>query len=284
MNKQLPIRFLSIASVILFNLLSPVSLQAKEVDVSGEFMFGPQTSRAAACDAAAQRAIDAAIRLVNGEAVSSEEQYTCRENTGGKTDSVQCALDQSTWSQINGDVRSVKNKKETVSQISGAELCAVTLTADVFVPTARPDPSFNFSYGINQKNFKVGDHIEFNITPGTAMHIAIFSYLPYLDGDKQVTRIFPNVYDKESRNKEKFTVPTGKYPYEFLVSWYESGNKELEMQDEYFKIIATKDPVQWLEEYSIKSFKSALREIPNDRIRQAQGNYKVLKEKSHAKN
>ncbi len=265
-----------------FVVLMPAS--AKEVQATGEFLFGPQLSREFACKAAGKRAVDAAIRRVNGEAVSSEGQYACRENSGTKNDDYQCVLNQSTWSQIDGEVRNIVIQKETVTEVPGASLCTVSLTADVVTSTSRPDPSFNFSYEVNQSTFKDGEKMRFVIKTSTNMYLSIFSYLPYMEGNQQVTRIFPNIYDKDAKVSEKIVIPGQNSPYELQVNWLDDGNKDKKIQDEHFMIIATKDPIKWLDDYSIEKFKSVLREIPADKIRKAQGSYIVLKEKSHSKN
>lgn len=264
-----------------FNLLPAA---AKEVQATGEFLFGPQLSKEFACNAAAKRAIDAAIRQVNGEAVSTEGQYTCRENSGTKSDDYQCVLNQSTWSQIDGDVKNILIQKEVITELQGASQCTVSLTVDVITQSSRPDANFNFSYEVNQRAFKDGEKIRFVIKTSANMHLAIFSYLPYLEGNHQVTKIFPNIYEKESKVAEKIVIPGPNSQYELLISWLDNGNKEKIIQDEHFMIIATKEPIKWLDDYSIDKFKSVLREIPADKIRKAQGSYIVLKEKSNSKN
>lgn len=262
--------------------LLPVT--AKEIQATGEFMFGPQLSKEFACNAAAKRAIDAAIRQVNGEAVSTEGQYICRENSGAQGENYQCVLNQSTWSQIDGDVKNIIIQKEVITELQGASQCTVSVIADVVTPASRPDANFNFSFEVNQRAFKDGEKIRFVIKTSTNMHLAIFSYLPYLEGNHQVTRIFPNIYEKESKVAEKIVIPGPNSQYELLINWLDNGSKEKVMQDEHFMIIATKEPIKWLDDYSIDKFKSVLREIPADKIRKAQGSYIVLKEKSNSKN
>lgn len=110
------------------------------------------------------------------------------------------------------------------------------------------------------------------------MHISVFSYLPYLEGNHQVTKIYPNIYEKNSKISDKLSIPSNN-SYELIVNWLDDGNKERKMQDEHFMIVATKEPIKWLDEYSIEKFRSALLEIPNDKIRKTTGTYVVIKAK-----
>lgn len=273
-NKKTAIALLVLAFTFAENI------SAKTTEESGEFLFGPQTSDQAACDAAEKRAINAAIRRINGENISAEEQYSCREESasGNKKENYQCVLNQNTWSQIDGIIRKITNRREEISVQTGAKLCKVSVTVELDTPTTRPDPNFNFSHEINQKAFRDGEKIRFSIKPSMPMHISVFSYLPYLEGNHQVTKIYPNIYEKNSKISDRLTIPSNN-SYELLVNWLDDGNKDRVMQDEHFMIVATKEPIKWLEDYSIEKFRAALLEIPADKMRKATGTYVVLKSK-----
>lgn len=280
MQKNKKPRYQSAATAIGLSILFMNCVEAKALEETGEFLYGPQISQQAACEAAEKRAINAAIRKINGESITAEEQYSCREESGSgnKKENYQCVLNQNTWSQIDGIVRKIANRKQEVTEQGGATLCKVSVSVELDTPTTKPDANFNFSHEINQKAFRDGEKIRFSIKPSMPMHISVFSYLPYLEGNHQVTKIYPNVYEKNAKISEKLTIPSNN-AYELIVNWLDDGNKERNMQDEHFMIVATKDPIKWLDEYSIEKFRSALLEIPADKMRKATGTYVVIKAK-----
>jgi hypothetical protein len=268
----------AITALILILGLACFSANAKELNESGEFIFGPQVSQQDACDAAEKRAINAAIRKINGESINAEEQSSCKEETDvkNKKENYQCVFNQNTWSQLDGIVRKKYNRTEEINTIEGAKVCKVTLTVDIEQPAEQPDVNFNFTYEINKKMFRDGETIQFSIKPSMAMYINIFSYLPYMQGNQQVTKLYPNIFEKQKLVTEKIKIPSDDR-YSFIVNWLENRNKEKTLQDEHYMIIATKEPIKWLDEYTIEKFHSVLREIKPSKMRKATGTYIVLR-------
>lgn len=150
----LELKNVQITSLFFIAIVS-LSINAKPLDETGEFLFGPQISQQAACEAAEKRAINAAIRKINGESITAEEQYSCREESGSgtKKENYQCVFNQNTWSQLDGIVRKIANRRQEVTQQEGASLCKVSLSVELDTPTTKPDANFNFSHEINQKSF-----------------------------------------------------------------------------------------------------------------------------------
>jgi hypothetical protein len=100
--------------------------------------------------------------------------------------------------------------------------------------------------------------------------------LPYIQGNQQVTKLYPNIFEKQKLVAEKIKVPSDDR-YSFTVNWVDISNKEKALQDEHYIIIATKEPIKWLDEYTIEKFHSVLREIKPSKMRKVTGTYIVMK-------
>lgn len=121
--------------------LAPTShVHAETVSARGEYLYGPETSEADACRLAEERAKVAALSKVFVEGFSMEEQMSCREISGGKSD-YKCALNRVTWSSIEGAIRAVTVNQKLIEPRIGSMACIVTLTVDVVMPDRRNDGS-----------------------------------------------------------------------------------------------------------------------------------------------
>lgn len=263
-----------------FFLISVGTVQAEAVSARGEYLYGPETSEADACRLAEERAKAAALSKVFGESISMEEQMSCRETSGGKSN-YGCELDRVSWSLIEGDIRAVTASQKTIEPRMGAKACIVTLTADIVLPDRRPDANFDIRVNINEKRYRAGEALTLELEPTAPMHVAIFNWVPY-QSSNTVTQIFPNAMDPYNYIAKKTSVPTEHKlaAYSFMLAWLESLPKGRSFVDEYLIVIGTKTPIKWLSSYDLADFKSRLREIPLDERRVIKRGYQLIRKTS----
>jgi len=258
--------------------LAPMSpLHAEVVSARGEYLYGPETSEADACRLAEERAKATALSRVFGESISMEEQMSCRETSGSKSD-YGCELNRVSWSAIEGDIRAVTANQKVIESRMGAKACIVMLTADIVIPDRKPDSNFDVKVNVNGKMFRAGEALTLELEPTAPMHVAIFNWVPYQSSDA-VTQMFPNEMDPQNYIARKTNIPTEhkRAAYNFTMLWPESMPKSKSFVDEYLIVIGTKNPIKWLSSYDFADFKSRLREIPLDERRVVKRGYQLIR-------
>jgi len=83
-------------------------------------------------------------------------------------------------------------EKNVVADLAGFRKCAVSLEAEVVVPTGKPDPSFDIGVVPNAAVYRDGEDMRIGLKPTKPMAVAIFEWLPYAHGADQIARIYPN--------------------------------------------------------------------------------------------
>ncbi|MEY3942342.1 MAG: hypothetical protein RLZZ133_32 [Pseudomonadota bacterium] len=274
--------FFSRASLVGFLVLglafasfSPAKADVREV--SGEVLFGPETSESKACEAAEQKAKQEALRQVLGERFSVSEQLSCREGKAG-TDNPDCVYNTFLWSEIDGDVKqAVRLGNPVVDKTLGASRCIVTMRVEVVQPNTAPDPSFDFQVLLSSIRLREGEALSFSVKPTAPMHLAIFGWAPSHD-KKTVTRIFPNAFDSEAllRAQQQNSIPSelGSRRYGFQAS-FPAGLKQ-DYVDEYLIFVATNRPIAWLESYEFEQFRARIREISPPDKRVVKRSYRII--------
>ncbi len=256
--------------------LLAVNASAGWVSVEDEYNFGPEKSEREACQKAERRAKEKALKSVTGEKISSEDNLVCSE----MKDAAECSLNRFTWSTIDGLIKGTRNKKvETLPGISGYRKCRVSLEVNVGVAEGRPDPGFDLQVKINRPTFRHGEPLELSLSPSQPMHISVFQYLPYMKAEKQVTRIFPNPYDKNPFFQKKGTIPTreGSQQYDMTVGFPEDIKNRKDLVDEYLMVLGTRKPINFRGEYSLEEFNARLLEIPRQNRRIVRRAYNVVR-------
>jgi hypothetical protein len=252
------------------------SAHAVTVTAQGEYLYGPETSRAKACELAKEKAKVAAVIAVLGETISTEQQLYCKATTGQKPD-YNCEFNSVTWSLMDGDTKSTKVLSETVQEKMGATACTVRIEADVVAPTSQPDPNFNVIAKTNQSVFRVGDELNLEIESTLPSYFAVFNWLPY--ENNQISRMIlsnsgditdPDVLKKSSNGSHQFK-------QSFDTFWSKAYKDDKKIYDEWVIVVVTKKPVKWLSTYDLESFKERLREIPNDQKRVKRLGYQLAK-------
>lgn len=260
-------------------VMALLSFDAKADWVLAEdtYNFGPEMSQTMACKRAERRAKEKALKSVVGEKISSEDNMVCSE----MKDDAECILNRSTWSTIDGLVKGIRNKtRKTVPGMSGYNACTVSLEVNVGVADGNPDPSFDLQVKLNQRTFRNGEHLKISLTPTKTMYVNVFQYLPYQDSEKQITRIFPNSFDKKRlfNEKEKSSVPTreGSLQYDLKVGFPVKLSGDKDLVDEYLMVLGTKNSVDFRDEYTREEFNTRLSEIPRQNRRIVRRAYNVV--------
>ena len=268
-------RTVLLTSCALLAFFCPPAL-ADKVQVTGEFLYGPEVSERAACEAAEQRAKEEAVRRVNGELVSAEDQLSCRE-TSGKADSHVCSFNRFAWSTLDGDIKEARLLQEPqVTRMQGVSKCSVSMQVDVVRPVQPADPGFDFGVKLSAGVLRPGDEIVFEISPSSPMYMAVFGWTPLEQDKGRVVRLFPNAFEDDPQVRASKRLPSVEHAgqYGFYASWIEGVRRDF--LDEYLVFVATKAPVNWLGEYAFDDFRAALREIPAAQKRVHRRAYRII--------
>ena len=95
-------------------------------------------------------------------------------------------------------INKLKKNKIKPLGIEGYSQCEVTIEVNIDIRDGRPDPSFDLGIKLNNVSFREGESLKIFLSPTQPMYINAFQFLPYISPEEQVTRIFPNSYDKNS--------------------------------------------------------------------------------------
>jgi hypothetical protein len=108
------------------------------------------------------------------------------------------------------------------------------------------------------------------------MFVNIFSLNPYATKENQVSRIFPNKYEKDNKIENKRIIPGKEKGYKLKAKYPDEvqGKKHI---DQYLIVLATKKKITFLKDYEFKNFQAIIYEIPNNKKRKETIIYDVLK-------
>ncbi len=259
-------------------VLFAIEANAEWVSAEDTYNFGPEMSEREACQKAKRRAKEKALKSITGEKISSEDNMVCSE----MKDTADCSLNRFTWSTIDGLIKGTRDEREeTGPGIGEYRKCTVTLDVNVGVAEGSPDPSFDLQVKLNRPTFRDGEPLKISLSPSQPMHISVFQYLPYMKSEKQVTRIFPNPYDRKQFFQKKGTVPTheGSQQYDMTVGFPEGLKSRKDLIDEYLMVLGTRKPINFRGEYSLEEFNARLLEIPRQNRRIVRKAYNVVRPK-----
>ena len=267
-----------VLSFVLALTLIPAAANAGWIGGEGEYNFGPEMAQSEACLKAERRAKEKALRRETGEKISSEDLMVCSETK----DDADCSLNRFTWSTIDGLIKGVRNEKtETVPGTSGYRKCRVTLEVDAGVGIGKPDPGFDMTVRLNSRTFRDQEPLKIRLAPTQPMYVTVFQWLPYMKADRQVTRIFPNLFDNKNLFKKPGTVPTvkGARRYDMLVGFPDYLKQKKDLVDEYLMVVGTRKPVKFRKSYSLEEFNARLLEIPRRDRRAIRRAYNIVRPK-----
>lgn len=263
-------------TIFFISTLFAFGANADWVKVEYTFNFGPDVSENEACRKAEGRAKIKALKSVSGEKISSEDNMVCSE----MKDEAECSMNRYTWSNIDGLITGTRKKEKNVGPgIKGQEQCKVTMEVNVSVAEGNPDPSFDLGVKLNQTTFPDGEPLKINLHPTQPMHITVFQYLPYMAMNKQVTRIFPNLFDNDHFFQKVGSIPTqeGEKQYAMSVGFPEKVKKPKDLVDEYLMVLGTRKAISFRDEYSLEEFNARLSEIPRHDRRVVKKAYNVVR-------
>jgi hypothetical protein len=265
---------------VIFCAASIFTLDAKAEWVQAKYTynFGPEMSQREACQIAERRAKEKAHKSIVGEKISSEDYMVCSEMKGA----ADCSLNRFTWSTMAGYIQGTKNKQETLGNgIGKYRQCTVTLDVNIGVAEGSPDPSFDLQVKLNRRTLRDGESLKLDLNPTQTMYINVFQWQPYMDAEKQVSRIFPNAFDKRQLFRRAGTVPTheGSQQYEMTVVFPEGVKKSKRLVDEHLMVLGTKNPIKFLGAYSLEDFHTRLLEIPRQDKRIVRRAYNVVRQR-----
>lgn len=271
------INFKSFKNICTYGLLVIGCIANAEMTTGvGEYLYGPETSKAEACRLALDKAKSMALSSVMGESVSNEQQLYCKETSGKKAD-VDCDYNNVTWSLIEGDLKPPKRVDQKIEERAGATACTVSIDVDVIVPVRKPDPNFEVKLKINQTVFRVGDDFTLEFESTLPAYYAIFNWLP--NENNQINRVLltgaADISDSDALKKNA----SGRFQFKqaFTATWSKAYKGDKKFYDEWVLVIVTKKPYKWLSSYDFETFKEKLREIPNDERRIKRMGYQLSK-------
>lgn len=255
---------------------SPTAALAEWVRATGSYIFPPVVTEAEACQQAESRATADAIRQMTGETLSSEETMRCTE----QGDQAECARNSSVWTAVGGEIRSIRDRSMvTTIEMESFRKCTVSFDADVHVAAGKPDPNFDIGVSLNTSVFRSGEALSVALKPSQPMAVQIFQWLPYEKGDAQVSRIFPNAFDPVALLDKPTAIPTaaGGKRYDLTITFPSSMPPSRKMVDEYLMVVATKNPIAFLDSYSLENFNRAVAEIPVGDRRIVRREYNIIR-------
>jgi hypothetical protein len=264
-------------NALVFFLLPVVSTVHAEMATGvGEYLYGPETSKAEACRMALDKARSMALSSVMGESVSNEQQMYCNESSGKKAD-VDCEYHSMTWSLIDGDIKPPRKLEQKIEERYGETACIVAIEAEVIPPAKKPDPNFEVKLKINQTVFRAGDDFNLEFESTMPSYFAIFNWLP--NENNQIHRVpTSNSVDRSDSDELKKNV-NGKFLFSqsYTATWSKAYKGDKKFYDEWVLVVVTKKPFKWLSSYDFETFKEKLREIPNDERRIKRLGYQLFK-------
>jgi len=243
-----------------------------------ERLFGPETSETDACRDSAERAREDAIRRRLGERVAAEDLLLCAE----RGDAAECSTNRSVWSTVDGDIRAIRGETRTTAEgpAPGFRVCTVSLEADVVTASGQPDPGFDLAVRLGDHAvFRDGEVLALALEPTRPMHVAVFQWLPYETGERQITRLFPNPKDPDGRVDGPATIPTraGQQRYVMKAAFPDGQPAAKRMVDEFLLVVATKAGVTFRDSYAFDEFRARLLEIPRSDSRLIKRAYSVVR-------
>jgi hypothetical protein len=144
-------------------LASLISTNAFAISGVGEYRYGPDTTENFACEMAEERARENAIVQYVGQLVEAQIKETCKRD--------ECVFQRDTFSEFNGYIKGIRNKKVSKQVFDGYSACIVTVEADVskLNNTIRFEVSGRF-------DVRHEDGVQYTVVSNKTGKVAIFNY------------------------------------------------------------------------------------------------------------
>jgi len=144
-------------------LATLISTNAFAVSGVGEYRYGPDTTENFACEMAEERAKSDAIVQYVGQLVEAQIKESCRRD--------ECVFQRDTYSEFNGYIKSIKNKKVSKQVSDGYSVCVVTVDADV----SKLNNTIRFEAHVNSE-VRHEDEMKFTVVSNKLGKVAVFNY------------------------------------------------------------------------------------------------------------
>mgnify|MGYP000167235910 CR=1 FL=1 len=237
-------------------ILAAMTLHAEELPpilINGYAEFGPEQSRAEACDQALNDAKYSALRKQYGEEFGQNAVLACDDSIQRETGN-DCEIFESTWSLLNanGFIKEIRQvEAPTITQKLGLSVCKVTAYITIEEYEGKPDLSFETQLKVLQgTNLRLTDKPVLEIVSNKPGFHYVYHWAPFVD-PKNYHKLFPNALDIQTEKTNRLRIPTGNATqnYNFHLSLPE----DTQVSNEYLILISSKAPI----------------DAPPDRIREA---------------
>ena len=241
----------SVSKIVFFSFLSSTCF-GEWVKSSGTFFIDRNTSRAAACENALEKAKQNALKQILGEKLDHDQLEVCTDNN----ETARCTLYQNTFNYIEGGfISQTKNKKETIIDGEPEKECLITL--DVFVKKYHEKPDYNFTLSVqldHKPRVYEGNALSISGQVSQKAFISVLGWYPDIDKDTYY-KIFPNSYVKNNFYTEFFNIPN-KEKYKLITKFPKNFDKDETY--EFFVVLASKEKFAILENEKVIDFKKRL--------------------------
>jgi Domain of unknown function (DUF4384) len=256
-------------TVVLLWLSAGVSWSAAPLEVTGEYKYGPEISDAQACRLAVLVAKNNALQQAVGEDLSIDQSYACVEKSHDAGALVQqeiCALNKYLWSQIRGEIQSMKVLNTRITTNDGSKSCHADISVRV-VQHPPVDSAFDFAVGINGKTFRLGETLKITVTSDQVGHLSVFSWTPEVGSDGEVLKIFPNLYQSSGALNTRLTIPN--QDYDIAVAGPPSNAKtgQVLVSLEHLIFVMSRSELRWPEQMSYDEFSKRIFQIDPKEVR-----------------
>ena len=246
---------LTMATIFAMTLL-PVSTWGGQIEATGEYKYGPETSDAQACRLAILAAKNNALLKKVGEDVSIDQSYACTENSdqGVKMPGQGlCTLNKYLWSQISGEIQSFEVMGTVISSEVGSRTCRAKIAANIQAKDAS-DPQLDFGVTVNANTLRVGEKLKISVSTGQSANLNVYSWTPSATDDGVIEKIFPNQYQTKSFLNAQLTIPNQDYDIVVGSNSKAEGRNQDSVQLEHLIFVMSKDDLHWPQKMSYDDF------------------------------
>jgi hypothetical protein len=246
-----------------------VSWSAAPLEVTGEYRYGPEISDAQACRLAVLVAKNNALQQEVGEDLSIDQSYACVEKNHDTVASIQqeiCALNKYLWSQIRGEIQSMKVLKTRVTTNEGSKSCHADISVQV-VQHPSVDSAFDFAVAINGTTFRLGENLKIRVTSDQTAHLSVFGWTPDVGSDGEVSKIFPNPYQPSGVLNAQLTIPNQDYDIAVAAPPSKAKTDQVLVSLEHLIFVMSKSELRWPERMSYDEFSKRIFQIHPKEVR-----------------
>lgn len=241
--------------------------------ISGEasFAFGPETSELIACTQATTRAKENALSKKFGEQIVSQDLMTCSEATDNGD---ACALHQSIWRNVGGLILKTRNISQKVTDQQRLKTCQVSLEI-LPLDKSKAKAAFDLDVALNRNLFRDGEELFITVKTSLPLYVTIFQWAPSENITDPAIKLFPNTYETNNKITRTRTIPPddSASPYRFRLK---AANIDAAATQEFLLVVATRNPIDFLNSYSLEELQQRITEIPFDQRLVVHRSYGIL--------